>query len=278
MRTRLLSGVLLALLFVACGQVGGGSTDLSAVTLAATKTQDAETARFAMDMTLQFEDQTVDATGSGELDFPGELSHITMTMSGVAGEQGLETEMYTSGLRLYMRTDSFGAALPGVKDWVEIDLEAVGSEMGFNLGPFRQLSQTDPTSSLNYLLGASSVERIGTEEIRGEPTTHYVVVAEWDAMIDELPEESRDAAAESIEAIKEWTGQDEITFDVWIDSAGRMRRQRMRFEYVKGPIPGATMDMTMELFDFGADVDIQLPDPSTVTTFQELMEQFQPQS
>lgn len=276
MRVRLLATVLLgALAVVACGGQSGNSA-LAAVTLAASKTSEAGTARFAIEMETTTQGQTVSGTGSGELDLERELSHIEMTMEGLPGSGNIDSELYSSGFTMYMRSESFGMSAPGVKEWIEIDLQATGEELGFDLGAFQQLGQNDPTASLDFLRGAKSVDEIGSEEIRGTTTTHYRAVIAWDSVVQEVPEDARPAMEANVELIKEWTGEDEMTFDVWLDDEGRMRRQAMEFAYVQGPAAGTTMDMTVEMFDFGVDVDIQLPDPSDVISFEELMDQLQP--
>ena len=275
MLKRLFATVALAGLLGACGGQTGNSA-LAAVTLAAAKTSDAGTARFATDMTMTMEGQTVTGSGTGELDLERQLTHMSTSMSGLPGGQAIDTEIYSSGFTIYMRSDGFGQPMPGVKDWIEIDLQAAGEEFGFDLGAFQQLGQNDPTASLDYLRGAKSVEEIGEEEIRGTATTHYRAVIEWDSVIEEVPEDARAAMEANIKLMKEWTGEDEMTFDVWLDDEGRMRRQAMEFTYVKGPAAGTAMDMTIEMFDFGVDVEIQLPDPDDVTGFEELMDELQP--
>lgn len=274
MRLRLVAAAVMVLVvFAACG--GGAGNPLAAITLAAARTSDAGTARMTSDMTMTIQGQTIRSTGEGELDLANELSHLTMTMEGVPGAGVVETEMYASGFTMYMRSDSFGVSIPGAKEWVEIDLQAAGEEAGFDLGAFRQLGSNDPTASLDYLRGAKSVEEVGSEEIRGTRTTHYRATIEWDSVVDEVPEDTREAMRANVDLITEWTGETEHVFDVWLDEEGRMRRMTMAFDYVTGPAAGSSIDMTMEMFDFGTDVAIELPDPSTVTPFEEVMERAQ---
>jgi len=276
MRVRLAATVLVgALALIGCGGQSGNSA-LAAVTLAATKTNEAGTARFATEMEMTIQGQTITGTGSGELDLERQLMHMEMTMQSPTGGGGIDSEMYGSGLTIYMRSAAMGAAAPGIKEWIEIDLAAAGEELGFDFGALQQLGQNDPTASLDYLRGAKSVEELGQEDVRGTSTTHYRAVVDWDSVVEESPEDVRDAMRANVEVLKEWMGADEMTFDVWLDDEGRMRRQTMEFAYQQGPAAGSTMDMTVEMFDFGADIVIQLPDPSEVTSFKEVMEQLQP--
>lgn len=275
MRMRTVIAMLLSsIALVSCG---GGATEnsLAAVTLASSRTSEAGTARFAMDIEMDSGGQAVTGTGSGELDLADGIAHITTTMQGIPGAGDVESEIYSAGFKMWMRSDSFGVPVPGVKEWIEIDLQALGEEFGFSFEALQQLGQNDPTTSLDYLKGAKSVEDLGEEEIRGTPTIHYRVVVDWDLAVQEAPEDSREALRANIDLIERWTGEEEMTFDVWLDEEGRMRRQSMRFDYVEGELAGTSMDMTVEMFDFGAEVDIQLPDPDQVTPFAELMETIQ---
>jgi hypothetical protein len=62
---------------------------------------------------------------------------------------------------------------------------------------------------------------------------------------------------------------DAWTVDVWIDEDGRVRRQLMTMS-----VGGATQRITMEAFDFGQPVDIQVPTDSLID-LPEFMEQMQ---
>jgi hypothetical protein len=49
-----------------------------------------------------------------------------------------------------------------------------------------------------------------------------------------------------------------IPVDVWVDGAGRVRRETMSFSYGKA-LRGAQMAMTMNFSDFGSPVTVTVP-------------------
>jgi hypothetical protein len=59
--------------------------------------------------------------------------------------------------------------------------------------------------------------------------------------------------------------------DAWIDADGHVRRLRLLLDFGKmtGPdvgLDGVTMTETVELYDFGKPVTIEVPDPADVGT------------
>ena len=54
---------------------------------------------------------------------------------------------------------------------------------------------------------------------------------------------------------------EQVPFDVYIDDDGRIRKVRHRFSFVNGQPTGAVaVASTTLLYDFGAPVDVRLPD------------------
>jgi hypothetical protein len=179
-------------------------------------------------------------------------------------------EMIFDQLVIYMRfPPEIQAQVPGGKSWVKVDLEALGEQLGIDLGAVMQFSQSDPTQSLQYLRGASDdFEEVGSEPVRGVDTTHYRGTIDLRKATEHLPEDARD----SIERVVELTGVGKLPFDVWIDDDGLARR--VKYEQ---PLPAtggedASMELTMEFFDFGVDVDVAPPPAEGVIDMQELIQ------
>jgi hypothetical protein len=256
--------LVLAVLPLACG--GAELSPEAAVAEAATRTEDEGSARVSFTGTLTgIPGGSFTVQGEGE--FARGRGRMTFDLAGIAGGSG-SLEMIFDQLVIYMRFPAeIQAQLPGGKSWVRMDLETLAEEQGIDLGALMQFSQSDPTQSLQYLRGASDdFEEVGSEPVRGVDTTHYRGTIDLRKAAEGLPEEAR----ESVDRVIELTGERELPVDVWIDDDGLARR--ITYEQPL-PAPGAedaSMELTMEFFDFGLDVDVEPPPAEDVIDIQEL--------
>jgi hypothetical protein len=271
-RTLALFSLALAALPLACG--GESVSPQAAVAEAATKYEEAGSSRVSMTATLK-DVPGGPLTFTGEGEFDRERGRMTMDMSSLGEATGGafagELEMIFDRLVLYMK---FPAAiteqLPGGKSWVRIDLREAGKELGIDFAELMQVQQSDPTQALQYLRGASEdFEAVGEEEVRGVETTHYRGTIDLRKAIEQVPEDARDSFERAVELI----GTNRLPFEVWIDDDGMARR--MKYEQ---PLPGAdgqeaSMELTMDLYDFGAEIDVEPPPADEVIDMQELLGQ-----
>ena len=112
-------------------------------------------------------------------------------------------------------------------------------------------SSTNPLDSFDQLRSVGSeIEEVGEEEVRGTKTTHYRATIDMQKVVDAMPPGQRPATVGPLAAMGA------VPVDVWLDDDDRPRRQRMRI-----PLPGGAgeMTITIEAFDFGKPVDIELP-------------------
>lgn len=266
MRTRLvLLMLVLAALPLACG--GGETSPEAAVAEAATKTEEAGSARVTFAGTL-----TGVPGGSftmkGEGEFAKKRGRMTFDLSG-AGVPGGSMEMIFDGLVIYMKfPPQLAAELPGGKSWMKMDLEELGKEQGIDFDELMQFSQSDPTQSLQYLRGASDdFEKVGEEAVRGVEATHYRGTIDLRKAAGALP----DSARKSFDRVIELTGASEIPFDVWIDDEGLARRVKYDQALPASNGQEASMALTMDFFDFGVEVDVEPPPENEVVDLQELI-------
>ena len=157
-----------------------------------------------------------------------------------AGATGIPTTVsfVSEGTTVYLQT-------PGGTRWTKVD----GSELSKGVGSGLP-SSTNPLDSFEQLRAVDSpIEEVGEEDVRGTSTTHYRTRLDLAKVLEAMPEERRAAAAELAE-------MEDVPVDVWLDEDDRPRRQRMVFV-----LPGGrgTVTMTVEAFDFGEAVDIELP-------------------
>lgn len=192
----------------------------------------------------------------------------------------LSMEAITEGTSLYLRAPLFASmaelgALPGADDlvalgdgWGYVDLTATGltaTELAGLTGAQTGASAED----LLVLLGAvaGDVTDLGPSEVRGVPTTRFRAEIGLGAVLEAQSMSASDLAALSATGIGDVT----IPFDIDVDADGRVRRMEVVIDasfiadLAGEPVPAGTearISTIVELYDFGADIDIV--DPSTL--------------
>ena len=120
----------------------------------------------------------------------------------------------------------------------------------------QMLGQVDPSQTFKAFDAITSLQKHGTQEIDGVPTTHYTVKVDTQqalkaqGMTSQIP-----------------TGQlpKTLTYDVWVDGQHLVRRLRM-------DIQGTTVDMSFS--QWGEPVDIKAPPSGQIASMKDLMKQF----
>lgn len=291
MRHRLRTGLLaLPLLVAPLGACGSDeATAVEVVRGAPSATVDGETARMALEVRMPGVPGMGDGTftAEGAMDFAAERGTMTFDLGPMleaAGEQvppGVETEisMVFEGTVFWMRfpmlTEALGAQGAG-KEWVRIDTAEAAGQMGIEVSQLQQMGGNDPRQQLAYLTGVSDdVEEVGEEEIRGEQTTHYRGTVTIDAVIEQLERDDALADPDRFREMAEEMGLDEVGYDVWIDDDGRARRMAQTV-----PAPpeagGGEIEIVLDLYDFGTDVDVEIPPAEATVDMSELMPQGAP--
>ena len=279
--------LLLGLVLAACGgdgddEVGGGPVATltpQRLALVADRTTAKGGVRMSLEQTMTIPGQgSVPATAQGRFDTKSQRGEMTMSMDlsslgggGVPGGGTVTQRMIFDGLTFYMRSEISEQFLPAGKRWLKIDLDAVGKQMGLDIGALTgQGASQDPTQVLAYLKAASGdVTRVGTETVRGVATTHYKATIDFRKVPDSAPADQRAAVRRSIEQLIELSGASTAPIEVWIDEAGLARRivsttttgtqaQRMKLR------------QRIELFDFGTKVDVKLPPAGAVLDASDL--------
>ena len=211
-------------------------------------------------------------TGEGFLDLKsGTMSMIMYDPSSEPGAPPVKIESLIVGDALYTRGATF-PALPEGKTWTKHDLATLGDGFGVDFGAIAEQSRnSDVRSELSFLqVTKSDIEELGTEEIRGIPTTHYkftVVVAE---AVKDLPPEDAE-----LKPFLEGLGVDEYPGEAWIDDEGLIRRISYTInEPVDDNGTTQSTSMSQDFFDFGAKVVVSAPPPSAVVDYEEALDQF----
>ena len=175
-----------------------------------------------------------------------------MTTS-VPGQGDVEIEEIVDGLVLYMRSDALAKGAPAGKKWLKIDLKAAGRKRASTSPSCSQLSGGgDPTQFLTYLAKAGDVQKVGSEDVNGTPTTHYHATIDFDKLAG-----SAGNAADSVRQLEQVSGLKKLPTDIWIDASQRVRRQTVAID-VKQPLP-IKFSLQIDYKRFGVPVDVQAP-------------------
>jgi hypothetical protein len=265
----------LALAAAACGGSSTASTSgtdtssnsaQSAVASAGSKSSGAGSAKasFKADFT-----GVTSGTMTGEGEFSQREGHLTLDMSGLGDGLfgGGQAELVFSDLVYYMKLPSgSGLPLPPGKEWVKLDLKKLGESTGLDLGQLTQLSQSDPSQALDFLQGASDdFHEVGTEDVRGAPTTHYAGTIDLAKAAENAPAD----IAEQYRKLAELAPSSEVPMDVWVGEDGYVHKLRFEQKLTEG----ASMTMEEELYDFGANVDVSAPPEDQVVDLTQFLGQ-----
>ncbi|MET0727113.1 MAG: hypothetical protein ABWZ76_02315 [Acidimicrobiales bacterium] len=237
---------------------------------------EAESARFELTMSTGSPDGAVDIVSTGAYD--GDQLAMTMdfgtALAGLAQASG-ETvpdgfdepmEVVIDGDQAYLRVPMLDA-LTGRGGWFTASLEELaesGGSLGFGEG------RSDPSRLLEMLRGVTDgLEEVGREDVRGVATTHLTAVISVAKALEEATADQRAA----LKAQMDGFGVAELPVDVWVDGAGLVRRMVLDLTEVVSSARGdeGRATLTIELFDYGEDVDIEVPAADEVTPLSEIL-------
>lgn len=160
------------------------------------------------------------------------------------------------GLTVYMSMPALATGLLDGKSWMKLDFSELAEAPA---------SSTDARAILGQLRAVGDARRVGSERVRGVPTTRYAAMLDPELHAEQLREAGDDLGADLIES------QDgPSAVDVWVDDEQLVRRTAMTvpFDLVGGE--GSEMTMTMDFFDFGVEPQIELPPEGDVYDATEL--------
>jgi hypothetical protein len=172
-------------------------------------------------------------TGEGEL--AGDRGRIELHFSeAVGGLLPADVEAVYADGALYVRLSGLAGLLPGLATGGRDWLSVDLGADGEALGEYLDFGGGDPTRLLETLEAAGAFDDVGSEEVRGVETTRY-----------------RGTVASS-------------EVDVWVGADGLVRRVTVS--------DGEGTDVELELFDFGADVDVERPPADEVAELSDLLQ------
>lgn len=221
---------------------------------AAAATTRTGTARVSMAMDMSFGGDQMTAKGEGLADFEGERTSMTMELPAAGGTM----RMVADGTTVYVQGATFQAVAQG-KQWVSMDTARMSASplpgMGTGAGG------TDVLSSLRALQDKGvvrQVREVGTDEVRGVRTVKYEGEFDPEALVDSMS----GATKEVREALRQ-VRMDSASMAVWVGDDDLVRRMTSTFSMSMAGTE-VKMSMSIDLFDFGIPVQIDIPPPDQV--------------
>jgi len=252
----LLSVLLLAVL--ANAALHGGGESFNPIAAAAVRTQAAPGARTTIEAiyTSSALAQPIVAHGSGAYNSRMGRSQTTLEVPTATGTERIVS--VGDPRTVYMRSATISAGLPADRPWLgfqpwlgrSASTALVGNGTGNQLEMMRAV--------------ASDVDAVGEEPVRNVPTRRYRGSIGLDSYSQLLREEGKVASAHQYERLAKLMPEP-VEVEAWIDEARMVRRLRvsMTLPAEPGHAP-VTVDMRIDLFDFGLAPSVKLPDTEEV--------------
>lgn len=210
---------------------------------AATATQQAGTARIALDVRA-LGDDPVALTLDGRVALDGSKADLTASVpaSALGGTSASVHEIVVDGAA-YLQVQGVDL-LPAV--WVKADLGDDGAASADN--PLARLATSGGVEDLLAALReVGTVEKVARQDVGGVPTTKYHATLDFSSFLKDLP------AVPGVD-LGGIASAASAPVDLWVDDQGRL----VRLEATVGT-GDSGVRLALGLADFGAPLDIQAP-------------------
>ncbi len=259
--TRLLqvAGLLAVLLFavIANAALHSDGNPLNPVAEAAQRTERIGGARIAAEYTYTAAGLSRTVVGHGHGAYDARTGRTRMVVSTTdPGHGPVTVEAVGDDRTVFMRSGPISASLPAGRPWLAMQPFLGHSTQSLGSGG-------NPKSSLEMLQAVGDdVEEKGEATIRGHATTVYAGTIQLGHVRALLERRGEVAVAREFEELEKLSPAP-VPVEVWVDENGLARRVRLVQQLPESAgEPVLTMDMTMEMFDFGTRPTIELPPPS----------------
>jgi hypothetical protein len=281
-------GVVLMAGLTACGGESGGSgggkdgnggqslSPLAALRQASARTEQQHSAKVE-GTTVQGTpkgDQRSEMEGVMDWSGGGTTGDMTVTQSGglLAGtpmDGKASPTRYTPDAMYVNMGDAFAASAGGGAHWIEYDYDVL-AERGGPSGAFikDQMQNNNPARSVQLLLAAGKVSKVGEESVRGKQTTHYrgtVDVAELTRM------QSKDLSEGELKDLQDQmkaSGMTTETIDLWIDGDDLLVKKEETAKSSLGDQGG--FHSVVYYGDYGTPVTVEAPAAGDTVGFDEI--------
>jgi len=201
--------------------------------------EEVDAAQFADDLATAYDNLTTakvslsfdgpaKIVSSGVVDYRGEDPALKMSVEGAYGA-GTTSEVILVDKAMYLQVAGKNAK------YLKIDLSDPNNPLADSMG---DMAAIDPRATIEaFTKNVKTVHKIGSEDVDGTPTTHYVLVADTQALGDQLG--------------KKADLPESLSYDMWLDQEGRPRR-------IESDL-GGKGSMRTDMTDYGSDVSIEAP-------------------
>ncbi|NAZ80545.1 LppX_LprAFG lipoprotein [Kineococcus sp. R8] len=228
--------------------VASPATQLTAfevVQASSQQSQEAGSAKFALDVSGTAGGEALALTGEGSFDTASKAFEMKLTLPAQAGGTAVT-------LRLVDGTAYVsGAPMTAAGQWIKVPLDML-TQQGLDT------STMDPSKQLEQLRAAAGdVEEVPGTTVRGVEAKGYAGTIDVQKAYDLLPPEQKSPEAQK--AVTD-AGITQIPFTLYVDDQNRPVRI---VEEITAQ--GSTVKVSMDFYDWGSDVSVAAPDPATVT-------------
>jgi hypothetical protein len=258
---------LLLILVVVNSLFNGGSEspfDPNPVAAAAERTQAVPGMRISMEMRIETESAPpFSINGKGA--YNGDSGLTAFTYEAHPPEGGpMDFDALLSDDAWYFRYPHLAAQMPDGKEWVKVEGMLGQTEES-------AMSAESPENTLKILGAAGAITKVGKATVRKVPTTRYRATLNPAGIVESLRAQGQDELAEQFEGIApQLVGP--VESEVFIDREGMLRRIHTRSTVLADGAP-ATTDLWMDLFAFGVEPDVVVPDDSVVFDLSPMLEE-----
>jgi hypothetical protein len=209
--------------------------------------------------------------------FDGDRGEMEMDMSDLLRSSGAPTGIDSTMKAIYLKEDGdpvmymrFGflaGMLPAGKSWMRIDLQKAGKGLGIDFNQLMGGATQNPTSSLDLLRSSGDFSEVGKETIDGVDTTHYHGIVDL-----QKASGASGLSSATIQRLLAMGAPSQYPMDVWVDDAGLIRRFMSSYDQSFGG-KSVSLEMTMDMSDYGTPVDVTAPPSDEVFDATELAAQ-----
>jgi hypothetical protein len=178
-----------------------------------------------------------------------------------AGGGHLSLELRVLGRVLFIRLP-LGKSVHG-RHWIRVDERQTARAAG--LGSLPSADDLDPDQYLTYLRSVSGgLTALGTQAIRGVQTTGYRGQVDLEKVAARAPADRRAQTIAAVGNLERVTGVSSIPFQVWIDSAHRVRRLSVVEGETSSGSDAVKVYLTLDFTSFGNEPRVAAPAGSDV--------------
>lgn len=247
------------------------------------KTNEAGSARMAMDLTFTSPEQTVHVTGDVEYSMdptdPASLrERVVLDIPSMGMLPGGKVEMIVGkGSLVYVRAPMLAPFIPATTPWIKVDPASLpGSHDEFDSAT----AAANPAAILGAIKGALTVEEVGADTVDGSASTHYRATVDLVKLLpllaDMAPDDNKPTDAEMQEARDQLrkAGLETLPVELWVDADGFLKQMELALDLstMNPDHPGTSISLSLTLSDIGEHVSIDVPPASQVTDMTDLLE------